>query len=62
MAWWGKLIGGTLGFMRGGPLGALLGASFGHQFDSGRGGKAACGHCPETRNAYNSPSLPQLSQ
>ena len=25
MAWWGKLIGGTLGFMMGGPLGALLG-------------------------------------
>ena len=37
MAWWGKLIGGTLGFMMGGPLGALLGSSIGHQFDSGRG-------------------------
>ena len=33
MAWWGKLIGGALGFMGGGPLGALLGAAVGHQFD-----------------------------
>ncbi len=33
MAWWGKLIGGTLGFLAGGPIGALLGASFGHSFD-----------------------------
>ena len=40
MAWWGKVIGGTLGFMMGGPLGALLGSTIGHQFDSGlkRGG------------------------
>ncbi len=35
MAWWGKVIGGTLGFMLGGPLGALLGVSFGHRFDAG---------------------------
>jgi len=34
MAWWGKLIGGTVGFMFGGPLGALLGGSVGHQFDA----------------------------
>tara|TARA_Y100000766_G_C18850185_1_gene577786 strand:- start:189 stop:983 length:795 start_codon:yes stop_codon:yes gene_type:complete len=36
MAWWGKLIGGTLGFMIGGPIGALLGGSIGHKFDNGR--------------------------
>ncbi|MEE8118115.1 MAG: co-chaperone DjlA [Gammaproteobacteria bacterium] len=35
MSWWGKVIGGTLGFMLGGPLGALLGASIGHSFDAG---------------------------
>lgn len=35
MAWWGKVIGGALGFMGGGPLGALLGAALGHQFDKG---------------------------
>ena len=33
--WWGKLIGGTFGFMLGGPLGALLGVAFGHNFDKG---------------------------
>lgn len=35
MSWWGKIIGGTFGFMAGGPLGALLGAALGHQFDGG---------------------------
>ena len=37
MAWWGKIVGGTFGFMLGGPLGALLGASFGHRFDVASG-------------------------
>lgn len=35
MSWWGKLIGGTFGFMLGGPLGALLGVALGHNFDAG---------------------------
>lgn len=35
MNWWGKLIAGTLGFMFGGPLGAVLGVVLGHQFDKG---------------------------
>ncbi len=35
MAWWGKLLGGTFGFMMGGPLGAILGATLGHGFDKG---------------------------
>ena len=26
MSWWGKVVGGTFGFMLGGPLGALMGA------------------------------------
>lgn len=45
MAWWGKVIGGAFGFfMLGGPIGALLGASFGHQFDArARGGRADSG-------------------
>ncbi len=34
MSWWGKLIGGTVGFLVGGPLGALLGTYFGHGFDN----------------------------
>ncbi|MFQ5659029.1 MAG: co-chaperone DjlA [Gammaproteobacteria bacterium] len=35
MNWWGKIIGGTFGFMLGGPLGAMLGAAIGHNFDVG---------------------------
>lgn len=35
MSWWGKIIGGTFGFMLGGPLGAMLGAAVGHNFDQG---------------------------
>ena len=35
MSWWGKIIGGGLGFMLGGPLGALMGLAAGHQFDRG---------------------------
>lgn len=38
MSWWGKILGGTFGFMIGGPLGALFGAAFGHQFDAGMKG------------------------
>ena len=33
MSWWGKVVGGTFGFMLGGPLGALMGASLGNYFD-----------------------------
>lgn len=38
MSWWGKIVGGTFGFMMGGPLGALLGASLGNFFDKGLDG------------------------
>ncbi|MCH9048207.1 MAG: co-chaperone DjlA [Proteobacteria bacterium] len=33
MSWWGKLIGGYIGFALGGPIGALLGVALGHNFD-----------------------------
>tara|TARA_B100000029_G_C17607810_1_gene968097 strand:+ start:8158 stop:8943 length:786 start_codon:yes stop_codon:yes gene_type:complete len=46
MAWWGKLIGGTVGFMLGGPLGALLGSSVGHQFDARRKRQGSAGFLP----------------
>ncbi|MDG4558640.1 MAG: co-chaperone DjlA [Candidatus Contendobacter sp.] len=36
---WGKMLGGAFGFVVGGPLGALLGAAFGHNLD--RGGQKA---------------------
>jgi DnaJ like chaperone protein len=45
MAWWGKALGGAFGFMLGGPLGALVGIAFGHNFDRGLG------------NVMNDPSL-----
>jgi DnaJ like chaperone protein len=35
MSWWGKALGGAFGFMLGGPLGALMGIAFGHNFDRG---------------------------
>ena len=34
MNWWGKVIGGAIGFTLG-PIGAILGASIGHLFDKG---------------------------
>jgi len=34
MSWWGKLFGGTFGFMLGGPLGALIGGAIGHRLDA----------------------------
>lgn len=40
MSWWGKVLGGTFGFIMGGPLGAALGAALGHSFDSGLQGLA----------------------
>jgi len=38
VSWWGKVVGGTFGFMMGGPLGAVLGAALGHNFDKGMSG------------------------
>lgn len=35
MSWWGKLVGGALGFALVGPIGALLGAALGHSVDKG---------------------------
>ncbi len=35
MGWWGKLVGGALGFALIGPIGALLGAALGHSLDKG---------------------------
>lgn len=51
MAWWGKLIGGTFGFMLGGPLGALLGMSLGSHFDKNKqgGGQGGYGFAQQER-------------
>jgi len=37
MYWGGKLIGGTLGMLALGPIGAAIGVFIGHQFDAGGG-------------------------
>jgi DnaJ like chaperone protein len=37
MQWIGKAVGGVLGLMAGGPLGALIGVILGHQFDAHSG-------------------------
>ena len=51
MSWWGKVIGGTVGFMFAGPLGAILGASLGHGFDKAKtvGGGGYFGHGDQER-------------
>lgn len=45
MSWFGKIMGGSVGFMLGGPLGAVLGATLGHAFidDKTRSGYAEPG-------------------
>jgi DnaJ like chaperone protein len=37
MNWWGKVVGGALGWAIGGPIGALLGIAIGHNFDGRQG-------------------------
>jgi DnaJ like chaperone protein len=49
MNWEGKLIGGTLGLVTMGPLGAALGALVGHLFDSGQLSGAMFGAGPDPR-------------
>lgn len=41
MSWWGKLLGGALGFAMGGPLGALVGTALGHRLDTRTGADTA---------------------
>jgi len=45
MSWFGKIMGGSVGFMFGGPIGALVGASLGHVLvdDKSRAGYAEPG-------------------
>jgi len=49
MNWGGKLIGGTLGLLAAGPIGAALGVFLGHQFDSGQIGGSVSGGAPDPR-------------
>ena len=45
----GKIIAGTLGFMAGGFVGAVIGAYIGHQFDKGLGGFLNAHVCSSSR-------------
>lgn len=40
MSWWGKIAGGGIGLVLGGPLGGMLGAVLGHQVDKAKKLKA----------------------
>lgn len=53
MSWWGKAIGGGIGFMMGGPLGALIGTHFGHRVDKSRGAsRVHVGNTERTQIAF----------
>ncbi len=43
MSWWGKLAGGGIGLVLGGPLGGMLGAVLGHQVDKANKFKMGAG-------------------
>ncbi|MFC0384752.1 TerB family tellurite resistance protein [Muricoccus vinaceus] len=43
MGFWGKIIGGAVGFAMGGPAGAILGSALGHAADEGTIGRALPG-------------------
>lgn len=43
MQWFGKTLGGILGFAAAGPFGSLLGVIVGHQFDHGFAGRPGLG-------------------
>lgn len=52
MSWWGKLIGGYVGFALGGPIGALLGAALGHNFDKDTSSTQSIGQQNRSQAAF----------
>lgn len=52
MSWWGKLIGGYVGFALGGPIGALLGAALGHNFDKDASSTQSIGQQNRSQAAF----------
>lgn len=48
MAWFGKLVGGSIGLLFGGPLGMIAGIAFGHMVDK-------AGSTAQSQQAYASP-------
>ena len=62
MSWFGKIMGGSVGFMMGGPIGALIGVSLGHALidDKARAGMILRLHaegahvCVDLMNSFTS--------
>lgn len=55
----GKLIGGTLGFMLGGPFASIIGVAIGHTFDRDKDKRAAGGYQYDTQQQARSFNLDQ---
>ena len=55
----GKLIGGTLGFMLGGPFASIIGVAIGHTFDRDKDKRAAGGYQYDTQQQTRSFNLDQ---
>lgn len=52
MSWWGKVLGGTVGFWLGGPLGAVVGAALGHSVDRRSPGAPALDDTERRQTAF----------
>ena len=52
MSWWGKIAGGGIGLMLGGPLGGMLGAVLGHQVDKAKNAGLGAGSQEQAQAAF----------
>ena len=55
MGWWGKIIGGGIGFAAGGPIGSAIGVGIGHLLDRENAEEASEGY-------YSSPSCASMGE
>lgn len=58
MSWWGKIAGGGIGLVLGGPLGGMLGAVLGHQVDKAK--KLKAGFDPNSQETAQAALFPNL--
>ena len=52
MSWFGKIIGATIGFFLGGPIGMITGLVFGHMYDKGQELEQSDREGPEHRQYF----------
>ena len=52
MSWFGKIIGATIGFFLGGPIGMITGLVFGHMYDAGKDLEQGEGEASEHRQYF----------